>query len=68
MVKYIITIVLIILDLIFDWIQYSDMNNRGNYSIVAERRMKNVVFTIDCEGNERTFGLFFLSSLLSEQS
>ena len=67
MVKYIIAIVLINLHLIFDWIQYSEMNNRGNYSIVAERRMKNVVFTIDCEGNERTFSLFFLSSLLSEQ-
>ena len=60
MVKYIIAIVLIILDLIFDWIQYSEMNNRGNYSIVAEHRMKNVEFTFDCEGNGKDIQFIFL--------
>jgi hypothetical protein len=60
MVKYIIAIVLIILDLIFDWIQYSEMNNRGNYSIVAEHRMKNVEFTLDCEGNGKDIQFIFL--------
>jgi len=60
MVKYIIAIVLIILDLIFHWIQYSEMNNRGNYSIVAERRMKNVEFTFDCEGNGKDIQFIFL--------
>ena len=60
MVKYIIAIVLIILDLIFDWIQYSEMNNRGHYSIVAERRMKNVEFTVECEGNGKDIQFIFL--------
>ena len=60
MVKYIISIVLIILDLTFDWIQYSELNNTGNYSIVAERRMKNVEFTFDCEGNEKDIQFIFL--------
>lgn len=60
MVKYIIAIILIILDLIFDWIQYSEMNNRGKYSIVAERRMNNVEFTFDCEGNGKDIQFIFL--------
>jgi hypothetical protein len=60
MVKYVIAIVLIILDLIFDWVQYSEMNNRGNYSIVAERRMKNVEVTFDCEGKGKDIQFIFL--------
>jgi len=36
------------------------MNNRGNYSIVAERRMKNVKFTFDCERNGKDIQFIFL--------
>ena len=60
MVKYIIAIVLIILDLIFDWMQYTEMNNRGNYSIVSERRVNNVEFTFDCDGNGKDIQFIFL--------
>ncbi|XP_052089290.1 uncharacterized protein LOC127726032 [Mytilus californianus] len=58
--KHIISIVLIILDLVFDWVEYSEMNKRGNYTLVAERRVKDVEFTIECEGSGKTVQFVFL--------
>ncbi|VDI19483.1 Hypothetical predicted protein [Mytilus galloprovincialis] len=48
--KHVISIVLIILDLVFDWMEYSEMNKTGNYTIAADRSVKDVEFTIECEG------------------
>ena len=59
-VKHVISIVLIILDIIFDWVQYSEMNTRGNYSIVAERRLKNIEFTFECEGTGKEVQFVFM--------
>ncbi|XP_071142795.1 uncharacterized protein [Mytilus edulis] len=58
--KHIISIVLIILDLVFDWVEYSEMNKTGNYTIAAERSVKNVEFTIECEGTGKTIQFIFL--------
>ncbi|XP_076084314.1 uncharacterized protein LOC143055051 [Mytilus galloprovincialis] len=58
--KHIISIVLIILDLVFDWVEYFEMNKTGNYTIAAERSVKNVEFTIECEGTGKTIQFIFL--------
>lgn len=44
--KHIVSIVLIIIDSVFDWVEYGEMNKRGNYSTVAERRVNNVEYTV----------------------
>lgn len=60
MVKYIISGVLIFLDVVFDWVEYFEMNNRGNYSIVAERTVKNLEFTVKCEDTGESVQFVFL--------
>ncbi|CAG2239443.1 unnamed protein product [Mytilus edulis] len=52
--KHIVSIVLFILDLVFDWVEYSEMNKTGNYTIAADRSVNNVELTIECEGIGKT--------------
>ncbi|CAG2239447.1 unnamed protein product [Mytilus edulis] len=62
--KHIISIVLIILDLVFDWMEYSEMNKTGNYTIAADRSVKDVEFTIECEGTGKTIQFIFLTFII----
>lgn len=58
--KHIVSIVLIIIDSVFDWVEYCEMNKRGNYSTVAERRVNNVEFTTECVETGQTIQFVFL--------
>lgn len=62
LIKYFISIVLAVSDITFDWVEYFEMNKRGNYSIVLQRRstFTESVFTHECQGQGETLQLIFL--------
>ncbi|CAC5425232.1 unnamed protein product [Mytilus coruscus] len=63
LIKYFISIVLAVSDITFDWVEYFEMNKRGNYSIVVQRRSKgfsDTDFTHECQGQGETLQLIFL--------
>ncbi|CAG2253976.1 unnamed protein product [Mytilus edulis] len=58
--KHIISTILIVMDLTLDWIEYSAMNNTGNYSINIERDYKKIKYTVECENSGESIQVIFL--------
>ncbi|CAC5387181.1 unnamed protein product [Mytilus coruscus] len=63
LIKYFISIVLAVSDITFDWVEYFEMNKRGNYSIVVKSRSRtfsDTDFTHECVGQGETLQFIFL--------
>lgn len=58
--KHIISTILIVMDLTLDWIEYSAMNNTGNYSINIQRDYKKIKYTVECENSGESIQVIFL--------